>query len=406
MELTVEHNLNDTELRKAITGMAIAGGVSHEVMETLEKACACDETPKVPRYRATRTLFKKMQIVYRDACRSIEQYAIIARHGTLEKATYTGGLTAPQLQQLQRAITDRFGFIAGQIQSVDYTPPADQLQRWKNLGLVPPETTPETFMAAVPAEMHFVRNAFLMGRFIDAVEAGKSFSEVMSLAMNSPILAPDTHAIAVAEQETANYITNAAADISTAVGKLWAKQQAEQIRNMAIDYHDRRLARTILDQQEKEEAGVPTPKLTVDTWRQFSSELHHTLDDQARDWDRVAFYELTDAQKQGQGHRLLERIGPSGMVYKVPMATACPQCKHVYLKPDGRPKLFKLSALLRNGTNIGRKPHPIKGGKVNPIGRTDGKETLKAVAGLVHPWCQCSGPYEYTGHEPWAKGKP
>jgi hypothetical protein len=89
-------------------------------------------------------------------------------------------------------------------------------------------------------------------------------------------------------------------------------------------------------------------------------------------------------------------------VYKRPMPTACAQCKYLYLMPDGvTPRLFKLSEMISNGTNVGRKPHPTKGGKVVPGGRVDGQETLKAVAGLVHPWCACMGPYTATGYERW-----
>jgi hypothetical protein len=246
-----------------------------------------------------------------------------------------------------------------------------------------------------------------MGKFIEAVESGKSFAEVMGIAKHAPMLLPDLQAVAIAEQQTANYITNFAGDVATAAGQAWAKKQAETVRQMAIDYHARKLTRTVLDLEEKQEQGIPTPSRPVETWRQFSSELHHTMEDKARDWDRVAFYELTDAQKQGQAHALLADGNVDKLVYKMPLSTACAQCKWAYLQKDGKtPKLFKLSALISNGTNIGRKPHPVKGGKVDPNGRVDGSETLKAVAGLMHPWCACQGPYIYSGYEQWApKGK-
>lgn len=314
-------------------------------------------------------------------------------------------LTPEQLRQLQQLIADRFEYVAAQVQSVDYQPPADLLDRWKQMGLVAPEVTPATFMATVPAEMHFVRNAFLMGKLIETVESGKSYEEVMHLARTTPLLVPDVHAIAVAEQQTANYITNAAADLATEAGKLWAKKQAETVRSMAIDYHNRTLPAKVLDAEEKVLAGDVLPEQTVDTWRGFSSELYHALDDKARDWDRVAFYEITDAQKQGQAAQLLAEVGTDGLVYKQPLPTACAQCKYLYLMQDGAtPRVFRLSDMIRNGTNIGRKPHPVKSGKVQSGGRVDGAETLKAVAGLVHPWCQCQGPYPVSGHESWLKG--
>lgn len=159
---------------------------------------------------------------------------------------------------------------------------------------------------------------------------------------------------------------------------------------MAIDFHDRKLKRTVLDREEKEALGEEIPDRYVENWQQFKSELHQTMTDKSRDWDRVAYTELTDAQKQGQAMRLLEDGNVDKLVYKVPLPTACAQCKHLYLMPDGEtPRLFKLSELINNGTNHNRKPHPIKGGKVKAGGRGDGQETLKAVAGTIHPWCQC-----------------
>lgn len=60
-------------------------------------------------------------------------------------------------------------------------------------------------------------------------------------------------------------------------------------------------------------------------------------------------------------------------IYKVPLSDACPICKKVYLNFDGSPKIFKLSDLQNNGTNIG-----IKNSK-----------DWKATVGCVHPNCRC-----------------
>lgn len=312
-------------------------------------------------------------------------------------------LTPEQIRQLQQLIEDRYGFIAAQLQSVEYQPPADLLYRWQQMGLVSHTVTPETFMGTVATDMHFVRNAFLMGRFIEAVESGKSFAEVMQLAVHSPLLKPDLHAIQIAEQQTAMYLQDNAKDLATKAGQMAIQKRNEQIRQMAIDFHDRKLKRTVLDREEKEALGEEIPDRYVENWQQFKSELHQTMTDKSRDWDRVAYTELTDAQKQGQAMRLLEDGNVDKLVYKVPLPTACAQCKHLYLMPDGEtPRLFKLSELINNGTNHNRKPHPIKGGKVKAGGRGDGQETLKAVAGTIHPWCQCLGSYAFTGYEPWA----
>lgn len=310
-------------------------------------------------------------------------------------------MTHEQLITLQNMVQDRYGFIAAQIQS-DYTPDYQQLERWKRLGLVPDYITPETFASSVPAEMHLIRNAFIMGRLADAVEQGASFEQAMRLALTLPLKKPDLAAIAIAEQQTAMYLTDNAQDLATKVGQLAIKKRNEQIRQMAIDYHARKQKRTVLDEDLKREAGEEIPDRYVENWQQFKSELYHALDEKDRDLDRVAYYEITDAQKQGQAAQLLADGNVDKLVYKRPMPTACAQCKHLYLMPNGvTPRLFKLSEMISNSTNIGRKPHPTKGGKVVPGGRADGQETLKATAGLVHPWCACLGPYTATGYESW-----
>lgn len=396
MDITFEHNLSNDELRKAIAGMAIGSGIEQEVLDTLLKARACDDTPKEPRTRAMLELYAAMQAEFRQAQADIERYVA----GGLRKSVPE--LTPDQIRQLQQLIEDRYGFIAAQLQSVDYHPPVDLLYRWQQMGLVSHTVTPETFMAAISGDMHFIRNAYMMGKFIEAVETGKSFSEVIGLAAHAPLLAPDLHAIQVAEQQTAMYLQDNAKDIATKIGQLAIQKRNEQIRQMAIDFHGRKLKRTVLDREAKEEAGEYIPDRYVENWQQFKSELHQAMADKSRDWDRVAYTELGDAQRQGQAMRLLEDGNVDKLVYKMPMPTACAQCKFLYLMPDGTPRLFKLSEMIGNGNNVGRKPHSVRGGKVAEGGRQDGQETLKAVAGTVHPWCQCQGPFRFTGYEPWA----
>ena len=404
MKLTAEHNLDDDELCKALTGLAAASGIQEEVIEELQKAVSCDDQkPKQPRTRAMKELYHHMLAEFRSAQADIERYHQEIAGGILTKASAARQpLTPEQLRRLQAVIKDRYEFIAAQLQSEGYQPDPDLLERWKRLGLVSPDVTPETFVLGVPAEMHFIRSAFLCGKFIEAVESGKSFAEVMDMARYAPLLAPDLHAIAAAEQQTANYITDNAADLATKIGQATIQQRNGVIRQMAVDFHRRTLARTVLDLEAKESISIPTPARPVETWQQFASELHHTMADKSRDWQRLSFYELNDAMKQGQAHALLADGNVDKLVYKMPLPTACAQCRYLYLLPDGKtPRLFKLSEMINFGSNVGRKPHPVRGGNVVPGGRSDGEATLKAVVDLVHPWCQCLGVYEASGFEPW-----
>jgi hypothetical protein len=314
-------------------------------------------------------------------------------------------MTPEQLRRLQQAITDRYEYIAAQMDE-GYQPDPAQLMRWQRLGLVPKEITTETFALSVPPEMHMLRNAFVLGRMAEAVEQGESFDQVMHLALQMPLKKPDLAAIAMAEQHAGIYIRNFAGDVSTEAGKLWAREQGERVRQMAIDFHGQTLQAKVLDVERKIDAGIPIPEKQVTTWQQFGSELHHTMEDKARDWQRVAYTELTDTGKRGEALRILELHGPDVLVYKKPMPTACAQCRHAYLLADDKtPRLFRLRDLLDNASNVGRKAHPTRKGKVLAGGREDGQEAVKAVAGVMHPWCQCGGPYVATGYEPWLTEK-
>lgn len=103
-----------------------------------------------------------------------------------------------------------------------------------------------------------------------------------------------------------------------------------------------------------------------------------------RDWFRVAHTEIHNMAEEAKSVALAHRDpGRDPRVYKRPHPDACAFCRMLYLKPDGvTPRVFALSALLANGSNVGRRAgRPTRSGK----GRTE----WKAVLGAAHPFCQC-----------------
>lgn len=402
MKLRIRHNLTDAQLQKAVLGLVSSQGIEAQVGEALLKAAGCGCEPREPKDPATLELYRRFQRLYDQAQADIKTATerILRGAGMVKAGEITRHLTREEVAQLVRTIRERFHFIAAQIDSTG-VPSKDALAAWKAQGWIGKNVTAKDFSAAFGPEAKIIRNAFLFGRAWQAVEGGATFADAMKLAVSMPLLKPDLHAIAIAEQQTANYITAFGDDIAKMAGELAARNARDVVRDMAVQFHAQRLQARVLDREAKEHAGLTIPEKQVTTWREFSSELYHAMEDKSRDWDRVAFYEITDAQRQGQAMQALEEHGPKQLVYKMPLPTACPQCKHLYLEEDGTPRLFQLSELLTNGTNIGRKAHPVRGGKVVPGGRPDGDETLKATAGLVHPWCACLGVYIATGKEPW-----
>jgi len=108
-------------------------------------------------------------------------------------------------------------------------------------------------------------------------------------------------------------------------------------------------------------------------------QLREKTGDMERDWHRVAHSEMWNAKLQGEAEAIvnnespMSRKGAETLVYKKPAHNACPKCKQLYLEKDGvTPRVFKISELLANGDNYGKK-------------QADWLPTL----GILHPNCMC-----------------
>lgn len=108
-------------------------------------------------------------------------------------------------------------------------------------------------------------------------------------------------------------------------------------------------------------------------------QLREMTGDMERDWHRVAHSEMFDAKLQGEAEAIMNNESPFSnkkgdtFVFKRPAKNCCNKCRQLYLEADGvTPKVFKLSELMANGTNYGKK-------------QADWVATL----GILHPNCMC-----------------
>lgn len=398
MDLSVEHNLSAVEMFQAVIALTKGHGLEHEVHDCLAKAI--EDGPVIPRDPVVREIVDRWMEEYRAAISWIRGYvdrylADGDRKGFFKAqpaAKYPDGpLTREQIREIQQAIRERFNYFASSFES-NFTPDSALLKKWKKLGIVAPDVRASDFVSNVAG--HLVRNAFIFGRLQAAIERGAiTYADVLHHALHSPLTRPDHLAVKVAEQQAAAYITKFGEDLATGATQLIAARNRKIVHDMVVDYHKQELQAVKLN-------ATAGDRIVTD-WRQLASELYHTMEDKARDWQRIAYYESYDAKQQGQGLAIMAEKGPDALVYKQPMPTACPQCKHLYLHETGLPRLFRVRDMLAFGNNIGRKPMPVKGGVVSNDTRPDGADTLKPVMGLVHPWCQCVL-YRFTGWEPWA----
>ena len=110
---------------------------------------------------------------------------------------------------------------------------------------------------------------------------------------------------------------------------------------------------------------------------QIIRRLKRKVQDSERNWALVVTTELHNAQDHGTAITIARADGADALCFKRTQPTACRYCKLLYNLPNGRPRIFKLSTLVNNGTNVGK-----KAGRPN-------KTEWKAVIGATHPACQC-----------------
>jgi hypothetical protein len=125
-------------------------------------------------------------------------------------------------------------------------------------------------------------------------------------------------------------------------------------------------------------------------------ELAEKTGEYKRNWHRVAVTELHAARQNGTVAAILNKIdvyayadGEDSQVSVVPEATACADCRRLYLDKQGNPRIFKLSDLLSNsGTNY-----------IRPW-----RHNAQAVVPPLHPNCYCRIRY-VPGGWGWEDGK-
>lgn len=110
---------------------------------------------------------------------------------------------------------------------------------------------------------------------------------------------------------------------------------------------------------------------------QLASELATTSQDWEVDWQRIASYLMHEAYNTGRAAAIEEEAGPDAEIYFDVYPGACDRCRELYLTDpdniDSEPKVFKLSEVRANGSNIGRKV----------------AQWLPSIE-PTHPYCRCT----------------
>lgn len=115
------------------------------------------------------------------------------------------------------------------------------------------------------------------------------------------------------------------------------------------------------------------------TLGKLKQKLRDTSGDGNRDWTRIAVTEMSNAIGIASVDRIVSDNVDSDLdevyVFRITVkdAKTCKWCRRFYDDKDGSPKLYKLSTLLANGSNYGKKT-----------------DSWQAVIGATHPNERCS----------------
>jgi hypothetical protein len=140
------------------------------------------------------------------------------------------------------------------------------------------------------------------------------------------------------------------------------------------------------------------------TLSKLKQKLRDTSGDVNRDWLRVATTVMSDTIGNGSVDRIVtenrDRDAGEVYVYRIVVqdAALCKYCRRFYLDEDGSPKVYKLSTILGNGTNYGKK----KDSWLPVVGATHPNERCSQVIELKKGWKVLPGGRQtYIGSEKW-----
>jgi len=137
-------------------------------------------------------------------------------------------------------------------------------------------------------------------------------------------------------------------------------------------------------------------------------QLKRKLRDYSRDasqrWDRIVHTEVSNAIGLGSTDRIVSDNRTKDLdevyVYRIVQndGALCKYCRRFYLDSDGSPKVYKLSTLLNNGSNYGRKADQWK-----PVTTaTHPNERCSQVLELKPGWSvRSGGGQSYIGRKDW-----
>jgi len=278
--------------------------------------------------------------------------------------------TPTSIDDIQQLISDyHAAFVAGAIHPSAL--PAGAVQQLMDKGILPPDLafTHHPGPGEKPPEaMHFIDAAFSYGRSLIPVRSVVRGPDPMTTTLDAvqkrpeiPLSLEEQHAMDWARHNAAIHVKG----LGDRIGHDFGTLASEIDKDQKARYQE--LIR------DKLEANIAKRE----SWRKLASDLGHASSDWSRDLQRIAATEKQRAMQEGIAAGLKEREGKDPkdiFVAKQPNNDACDDCVRLHLTAGSGspPRIFRLSELKSNGSNVGRK-----------------RAAWKAGVGPVHPWCSC-----------------
>lgn len=186
--------------------------------------------------------------------------------------------------------------------------------------------------------------------------------------------------------------------LKTTFKNLIEKQKADTLNKLEAILREYKLQTRLIDKVDLAES------LKTESLAKLKVKFRDMSGESTRNWDRIVNTEVSNAIGLGSADKIIENCkNPhETYVYRINPndSRTCNKCREFYIDKDGSPKLYRLSTIVGNGSNYGKR-----------------KESWKACTMSTHPNCRDSqiielkpgfklgsgGTVTYIGHEEWPK---
>lgn len=250
-------------------------------------------------------------------------------------------ITPNQLQEIQRILDTNFSFFVGATMGEDFLSDEDK-KRLKSIGV--------DIEKVYSPSRDFVLNNFHLGALSEFIGENaakeitfKDLQNYMKAGKFLPLTSKEVKIVNSIKFQSLKDIRSTSSRIFSDVNGLISKENFGQ-----RDAYEKIVRDTIIEGNENRKSV-----------KQIISDLANLTGDYSRNFTKSVAYISHKALSEGKASMIEEKYGKDANVYVVVYADACKHCKRIYLK-DGESIIFKLSELVANGSNIGRKANDWK----------------------------------------------